>query len=355
MSDGSSNLSPTPPHYHPHGSQLAHASYSSTTTRPRLDPTISRRSLLVGTAVAGLGLAGLRAPAQALDVRFPGDPGIGKLYYGLNTVGGDPSSREAFFGHRVGCYRSYFRADQADYLVSICKRDLAAGRQPMVSMANPGTWDDVSKGVYDASWLKPLMSKLATVPGPVWLCVNHEPYFDIGPGKNDVTYRAMYRRMAQYKPANVALMPILGLVSYDKTEHGSQTDIAKWYALDVIDIVGCDTYNHWWDGSSYWVWRTAATTFAFFDELAKMGKPIALNEYGTRTDPHQAGKAATWMQQAHDLLVKRGDVVAMSYFDWPGKVSDGGPPWALDYAGNTERLNAFKKQLTAVGSVFRPL
>jgi hypothetical protein len=355
MSDGISTPSPTSPDCHPQGSLRTPETPISTAQPTRSGPIFSRRSLLVGSAVAGLGLAGLRTPAMALDARFPGDPGIGKLYYGLNTAGGDPSGREAFFGHRVGCYRSYFRADQADYMVAICKRDLAAGRQPMVSIANPGTWDAVSKGTYDASWLRPLMSKLATVPGPVWLCIHHEPYFDIGPGQDDATYRAMYRHAAIYKPSNVAFMPILGLVSYDKTEHGSQTNIAKWYALDVIDIVGADTYNHWWKGSRYWVWRSAATTFAFFDELAKMGKPIALNEYGTRTDPNQPGRAATWMAQAHDLLVKRGDVVAMSYFDWPGKVDDGGPPWQLDYAGNRERLYAFKRQLTAPGSVFRPL
>jgi hypothetical protein len=289
---------------------------------------------------------------MAMDARFPGDPGRGNLYYGLNTSGGDPSGREAFFGHRVGCYRSYFRADQADYLVAIAKRDLAARRQPMVSIGNPGTWADVAAGKYDASWLQPLMTKLATVPGPVWLCIHHEPYFDIGPGRDDVTYRAMYRRAARYKPDNVALMPIVGLVSYDKTEHGNQTHIEKWYALDVIDIVGADTYNHWWDGSQFWEWRSAATTLAFFNELAKMGKPIALNEYGTRTVPSQPGKAAAWMTQALDILVKRGDVVAMSYFDWPGQVNDGGPPWALDWNGNKERLYAFKKLLTAPGSVF---
>jgi hypothetical protein len=355
MSEGRNPSSLPPRHCHSDGT-LSHPEMPSpTVSQASTGPAFSRRSLLVGSAVAGLSLAGLPAPATALAARFPGDPGIGKLYYGLNTYGGDPSTREAFFGHRVGCYRSYFTANQADYLVTICKRDLARGRQPLVSIENPGTWYDVGRGVYDSSWLRPLMTKLAGVPGPVWLCINHEPYFDIGPGKNDATYRAMYRRAALYKPANVALMPVVGLVSYDKTEHGTQTNIAKWYALDVIDIVGCDTYNHWHTGSTYWVWRSAATTFAFFDTLAKMNKPIALNEYGTRTDPNQPGRAATWMAQAHDLLVKRGDVVAMSYFDWPGKVDDGGPPWQLDYAGNRERLYAFKRQLTAPGSVFRPL
>lgn len=322
-------------------------------SNPAPIPTLTRRSLLVGTAVAGLGLAGMRSPAAALDGRFPGDPGRGNLYYGLNTAGGDPSAREAFFGHRVGCYRSYFTANQIDYLVAVCRRDLAAGRQPVVSIKSPGTWAAVAGGAYDQSFLKPLMSKLAGVGGPVWLCIHHEPYFDQGAGQTDASYRAMYRRAATYRPSNVALMPIMGLVSFDRTEHGTATGIEKWYALDVVDIVACDTYNHWHQGSTWWTYRSAATTLAYFDVLAKMGKPIALTEYGTRTDPQQPGRATTWMKQAHDICVGRGDVVAMSYFDWPGQVGDGGPPWGLDWNGNRERLLAFKSVLTSKGSVFR--
>lgn len=59
--------------------------------------------------------------------------------------------------------------------------------------------------------------------------------------------------MATYKPANVAFTPSPSLVSYDETEYGSRTNIAQRYALHVIDIAGCDTYNHWWNGSSYWL------------------------------------------------------------------------------------------------------
>lgn len=283
------------------------------------------------------------------EPRFPGDPGAGRLYVGENRDGGDPIARETFFNHQVGVYRSYWQASQTASMIAVCNRDLAARRIPFASTKLPGTWAAVASGSQDA-WLVGMMNALATVPGPVWLCLHHEPSDDVGTGQTPADYVAMYQHAYPLKPANVAMVPILQSAPFDPTV-GGRGDITAWYDAAAMDLCGIDTYNHWYPGGTN-KWRDPATVASFFDQLTQFGKPIALAEYGVRTDPATPGKAAQWMRDFHDLLVARGDVVAMSFFDSEQNVNDGGTPWTLDYAGDQERLEAFKALLTAAGSTY---
>lgn len=316
---------------------------------------VSRRSVLIGAAAAG-GLALVGEPALATRAmtrhrhpRFPGDPGRHRLYYGENREGGDSAQREQYFGHPVGIYRSYWQASQTASMIAVCYRDLAVGRLPFPSTKLPATWAEVASGSQDA-WLRGMLNGLAAVPGPVWLCLHHEPYDDQGAGQTVADYVAMYRHVYPLKPANVAMVPILQSAPFDTTVYG-HADITPWYDPSVTDVVGIDSYNHWYPGGTN-RWRDPATMALFFDVLAKFGKPIALAEYGVRTDPANPGRSATWMRDFRNILIGRGDVVAMSFFDSGQNVFDGGTSWALDAGGETERLHAFKTQLTAARSAF---
>lgn len=288
--------------------------------------------------------------ARQRQPRFPGDPGKHRLYFGESREGGDPAGREAEYGHRVGVYRSYWQPSQTASMLAVCERDTAAGRMPFVSTKLPATWADVAAGSQDV-WLQATMDALATVAGPVWLCLHHEPYDDQGIGQSPADYVAMYRHAYLMKPRNVAMVPILQAAPFDPTVYG-HADISPWYDPSVTDVVGIDTYNHWYPGGGN-KWRDPATVASFFDVLAaKFGKPIALAEYGVRTDPAEVGKAAQWMSDFQALLVARGDMVAMSFFDSGQNVNDGGTDWSLDYNGDAERLNAFKTLLSAPGSAY---
>lgn len=325
-----------------------------------IDPLLGRRVVLTGAATTAVAAAAMvmglpTGPAEASvrpAPRFPGDPGAGRLYYGSHCDDNDPAPREALYGHRVGVSRLFYDYDEVDALVAASTRDLAAGRLPFVSIYAPGTWADVAAGRYDA-WLDALLGGLAEVGGPVWLCLHHEPDNNMGPGNTHTSYRDMYRRAAARRPPNVALAPIIGLVWHDPSMGGHDRPARPWYALDVIDIVACDTYNHWAPGyPDSPPYRSAAVCAEYFDVLAEMGKPIALAEYGTRTDPERPGRAAHWMQEFHRILLDRRDVVSMAYFDYS---LHGRPtPYLLDWEGNVERLTAFQQLLTAEGSVFRP-
>lgn len=292
------------------------------------------------------------------EPRFPGDPGEHRLYVGQVREGGDPSSREAYYGHVVGIYRSYMEASQISSGIARCKRDLDKGRLPSISFKCPASWDDMAAGKQDA-WVKQLMDGLVTLFGPIWLTLYHEPTDNVdGAGNTAASYKAMYQHIYPMKPANVALIPILQSGPFDNV--GGQDyqglRLTDWIDPAAADVIGYDIYNHWHQPpGTFYKWRDVPSMLRFADVVAQAfpGKPQGIFEYGCRTRLDAPGMAANWLKDYHAGCVTRGDVVCMQVYDSSLNVNDGGTPWALDYENN-ERLDAFKATLTAPGTVYLP-
>jgi hypothetical protein len=287
-----------------------------------------------------------RQVARRASSRFPGDPGTGLLYYGCNVDGGNPAAFERTIGGTVGVYRSYWQANQTSQMRDVAARDQAAGRLPFLSTKLPSVWADVASGAEDA-WLNGMVSSLASLSGPVWLCLHHEPYDDQGPGQSANDFKRMCARAfaRTSQTSNVSFVPIMQSSPFNRTVYGTH-NLSEWIDPAACDIIGLDSYNHWYAPSGN-NWKTPTEVFSVCDQAAALGKPIAIAEYGVRSDPTNLGKAAVWMRRAHDLLVARGDVVAMSYFNSSLNVNDGGTPWTLD--GN--RLTAFENILPSSATI----
>ena len=288
------------------------------------------------------------APTPTPTTRFPGDPGLGNMYVGESIGGGDPSSREKQWSATVGAYRSYFQWNQNQAIADRAKRDLDAGRLPYISFhsAGAGSWADITKGNQDAV-LKDLLSKLGALNGPVWLCMDHEPVDDTQRG-TAADFGAANKRIMGMLPKNVALVPTLQTAPFDPTVGGGQ-NIAPWYPDGSYTFVGLDTYNHRYyvptPGNKY---RDPTTVLSVLDlvrkQLNKPDVPIAIAEFGTRTDPANPGKAAQWLKD-FAAQAKTKNVPAIAYFDSALNVNDRGTPWTLDFAGDgtdgKERVNAY--------------
>ena len=272
--------------------------------------------------------------------RFPGDPGEGKLLYGMSTGGGDPAKREQGFGQSVQVFRSYWQASQVDAAIAVAKRDHAAGRVPFMSFKCPASWADVAAGKQD-DWLMDLLTKLKDLGFAVWLCFHHEPYDDDRNG--GAAYKDMYRYIYRFRPVNVALTPILQASPFDpKAMPPGGVNVLDWYDPAALDIIGIDNYNHKsYNPDNKKRDRSPDDVLAIVDVLqaAMPGKPVAVAEWGVRTDPATKGKSAQWMKDFYDKALARG-VVGLCYFDSGLNVNDGGSPWTLDDQGN-ERLVAF--------------
>ena len=131
-------------------------------------------------------------------------------------------------------------------------------------------------------------------------------------------------------------------------------NLLDWYDPDACDIVGLDQYNHKsFNPDNRKAWRSTEDCLTIVDIAQRVlpGKPVAIAEWGVRTNPATKGAAAGWMQDFYQGALRRG-VVGLSFFDSGLNVNDGGSPWTLDDTSDgtdgTERMmNAFKAVLTS--------
>lgn len=184
---------------------------------------------------------------------FAGDPGNGKLYYGVHIAGGDFDAFEAANSTRVGIARVYYTG-QTDY--SAAQHELNQGRLPWISTKVPGNWAQVASGAQDA-WIDSVSNALAGLSGgPAWFCLHHEPRGDGEPAD----FRRMWERFVpRAKAANnldhVAFAPILNGFSFTAPGIGTtQPDPEVWLPNTDIDFCGFDQYNQWF------TYNTAGTT-----------------------------------------------------------------------------------------------
>lgn len=289
---------------------------------------------------------------------FPGEPAPGTMYYGVAMGPNETiTSFETRVGKKIGTLRKYYQAsDSVNSMVSGTQAIVSAGRLPLISTKIPGNdWAGVANGNYDA-WLNSLASGMATVTGPVWFCIHHEPRGD----GTQADYRAMYDRATPIlkQAPNLMVGPILNGWSFKAVGE----DEAAWVS-GLVDMIGFDSYNEWWtyqtadqlnlDGAmeKYRVWDTVEQTFGpILDVTDTWGKRVYIGEYGCHLAWNEPGKSGAWMNHAYDYLLQR-KVAAVSYFNSSLNAPRGS--WELDrytvippnnavYQASSEKFDAFR-------------
>lgn len=278
------------------------------------------------------------ATPAACAAKFPGDPSCsGRVYYGASVEGGDPATLEAQTGRKLSLYRSYMNASTpAAAMVSRASTDLKSGRIPLISTKVPGTWASVAAGQQDA-WLLDRINGLATVGGPVWLALHHEPSGDGAPA-DWVAMQQHARKLIKANSSNIALVGILN--GWDFKKKNGDPAAFNMPVGTGVDIMGFDSYNGW-SPTNGKAWQPAADVFSPGLTIQSWGYPTLVGEYGVRTDPADPGRAAQWLRDAYAYAAAH-HFVGMSYFD-SGKNSPDGT-WSLD----TERLLVFRANLNAL-------
>lgn len=285
-----------------------------------------------------LGAAFARTGASALSgsQRFPGDPGLGRLYYGA-SIPTDVVTWEAQLNQRLSVHRTYHQASQVDRLANQASTDLTSNRLPHVSIKPPGTWRSVARGDHDA-WLSSLGTRLGQLGRPVFLTVHHEPENDAGGegmhGRGFVAMNnAVISVMARRAP-KVTVVPVLQGWSFSPL---SGEDPVRWNVPDAA-VYGVDVYNPW-SPTNGKPWVTFAEKLGTIKAYAQ-GRPLAIGEYGCRTDPTWPGRAAEWMNDAF-RYARDNNIVSMSYFNSGRNSPDG--TWELD----SERGPVFSEKLAS--------
>jgi hypothetical protein len=274
------------------------------------------------------------SPSGGCTARFPGDPCAGRLYYGASVEGGDPSSLESQTGTKLSLYRSYMQAStSASAMASRASADVANGRIPLISTKVPGSWASVAAGDQDA-WLLDRIRALATIKGPVWLALHHEPSGD-GAASDWVAMQQHAHKLIKANSTNIALVGILN--GWDFKQKNGNPGAYNMPVGTGVDVMGFDSYNGW-SPSNGKAWQPVADVLAPGLTIQSWGYPTLVGEYGVRTDPDNPGRAAQWLRDAYSYAAAH-NFVGLSYFNSAQNSPDGS--WALD----SERLPAFRDSL----------
>ncbi|MEZ5192515.1 MAG: carbohydrate binding domain-containing protein [Nocardioides sp.] len=265
-----------------------------------------------------------------------GIPPAGLTYLGAAVNGtSDLGTREGELGHRLALHRTYFQAGQINGAVNQAKADLALGRLPWISFKEPLSWSEMAAGDGNA-WVEQLGDALATVPGPVWLAVHHEPEGD-GDMSQWVAMQQQIAPIIHARTDNVAFSVIYS--GWNTYGNDTDTVASKWPGDDNIDILAIDAYN------DFGVTRNGRTgtrhldLSEYFQKMAAWsaahGTAWALGETG------QSDQAALdrpgWIADSYQQMVALGGA-GFSYYDSSANsVAD----WTLD---EQHKFSAFQSQ-----------
>lgn len=311
---------------------------------------LSRRDLIRTSAVGAAGatsalvVPGLIVPADAAEdlkkpkKRFPGDPGRGRIYYGAAKEERLPAW-ERRMGARLSMHRMYFKPSNLRGMARRAHVDVRKGRLPHISTKVPNDdWRGVGRGDYN-QWLREIARDLGRIDAPMFFTLHHEPENNRsdGRGRSPRDFVRMNNQALEIFDRLAPRVTIVPVLQGWKHHPLSGNDPRDWYVRDAA-VYGVDIYNQWaaHNGNK---WRSFAYGLHWVKPFTH-GKPIAIGEYGCRTDPRRPGRAANWMRDAYKHAIRK-NVVSMSYFNSARNSPDG--TWELDH----ERGRVFERKLKA--------
>jgi hypothetical protein len=256
------------------------------------------------------------SPASSMSASPTGSPTLssGGPYVGAAIQdNGDPAAMEASAGRPLGLHRTYWNYSKIAASVRQANADAAAGRVPWLSYKLPVSWADAASGSVDAQ-TKDLARQLATVPGPGWVAIHHEPEGD----GNMQDWVAMQRRLLPLLHAAPNVRTSIILIAWDTFESGNPDfSLDALWPGNMVDILGFDAYNRYGDANH--VGKGWTEMQHYYDEIApaakKRGVDWAIAETGY-TDS-AADKDPDWLTRAYEDMANRTDLpgIGLSYFN----------------------------------------
>jgi hypothetical protein len=226
---------------------------------------------------------------------------------------GSPASIEAAAGRPLGLHRTYWNYNNIASSIKSATADAKAGRIAWLSYKLPVSWADAASGKEDAA-TRDLATQLATVPGPVWVALHHEPEGD----GNLPDWVAMQKRLLPLLAAAPNVRTSIILTAYDTFDSGNAAySLNSLWPGNMVDILGFDAYNRYGDDKHPDKgWQEMSH---FYDEIApaakKLGVDWAIAETGY-TDA-AAAKDPDWLTRAFDDMANRTDLpgLGLCYFN----------------------------------------
>jgi hypothetical protein len=238
----------------------------------------------------------------AVAARFPGDPGIDKIWLGLNDVSGYRNV-EAHLPHPLGIHRVY-NGNNWGVPMSAVSATINDHQIPYVSWKlAPYTVSTVPQSAINAA----CTNLKSFRPHPLWVTIFHEPEDDLTTSAQAAAYRALFRNVVHTCDAmgvdNVAFTEptfqapfTFGTASgrnpawWEPDWKGTSTGTsADWYTGKdrVIDILSIDSYIPLFNSNN---WQSLSTTLNLVKKrwtalgMPLANRPWAVAEQGVKSD-----------------------------------------------------------------------
>lgn len=283
-----------------------------------------------GNTVSGGGSIDVQDPATVL-------PYVGSSMQG----GGDPATLETFCGRVLGVRRTYWAYSTIDSSITVAKADQLKGRIPWLSYKLSVTWDQAASGQADAA-TQALATKLATVPGEVWVAIHHEPE---GDGDIKVWQAFQQRLLALLKAGAPNVRTSTILTAYNVFKSGNTTyDVANWWPGSMVDIMAFDAYNPWGraDGSTQWY-----ELKTYYDVIAPAAKARGVDWAVAETGYTDAAAARTmtppapdWLTRAYDDMKDQPIQPGLALTYWNAVTSPSNGSWPLGTGVKRDKFKA---------------
>jgi len=301
------------------------------------------RENTAGKPVPRLVLTVNRAPAA----RFPGDPGAGKVWFGLNDVNGYLNVQNQM-PHPLGLHRIY-NGNNWGVPMSGVAGAIANDQIPYISWKfGPYTVSTVPQAAIDTL----CVNLKSFAPNPIWATIFHEPEDNLNTAAQAAAYRSLFRTVVHTCDAmgvtNVAWTEptfqapfTFGTASgrnpawWEPDWRGTSTGTAAdWFTGSdrVIDILAIDSYIPLFSTDN---WQLLSTTFAVVKQRwTALGMPVdgrawAVAEQGVKSDAAQPSRGPNAMQNVYDTALANG-FVGISWWTTGGDSFCHGPVPASD-------------------------
>lgn len=268
---------------------------------------------LAAVAVATIGFGGDdRRLSNGCTYTARGLPECGTYVGAAIGANDDPSELEGSLGSRLAIRRTYWQQHQVDLALNAARSDVEGGRLPWISFKLGVTWQEAAEGAADA-WADDLRSRLAELPGPVWVAIHHEPEND-----GDITqWQAIQSRLGPILREAPNLGFTVILTGWNQVHGSPEFSLDRIWPDTKVDVAAFDVYNRYGprEDGSFSDDRTDLRSeyFSTFSSWAReRGIAWAVGETGF-TD-----QAATvdpgWLETTYRDLQDTGGI-ALVYFD----------------------------------------
>ncbi len=307
-------------------------------------PRLGRRATLAG-GLAGLGVSvaactrDSEAPPGPVpspgpgppENRFTGDPGPGRMYFGVSLATDQPAVDETGLGAAgISLARRFYPPHQIGLMSAMVASDARSGVVPFVSFKVDGSWASVATGRQDR-WLDRLLEPLDGLGVPSMIGLHHEPENDVSAGGDDAaSWVAMQQRLLRRTESLPTVTPVPILMNW--TFQSRQRKPAEWLVPES-PVMGIDFYNPWRPDTGG-QWEEFATLYERCRDYIPE-QTIVVPEMGTAADPFDPTRAALWLRDAFDTAVREG-IAGMAWFDARLKAGRGR---VLDPAGRRELIH----------------